>query len=70
MRSTNKPVQANVVVQDKDGKPVDNLNAEDFTVMERGKVQKLAFFNLDRLGADSEPKLKLPPNVFSNRISE
>jgi VWFA-related protein len=68
IRSITKLVQVNIVVQE-DGKPVDNLKAEDFTLTERGKVQKIAFFSLERLGVDAEPKVKLPPNVFSNRIS-
>ena len=33
-----------VTVNDKDGKPIENLEAEDFTVTEDGKPQTIKFF--------------------------
>jgi len=37
-------VLVDVVVTDKQGKPVSGLKAEDFTIEEKGKKQKIAVF--------------------------
>ncbi len=39
-----KPVTLNVVVTDKDGKPVPGLQQQDFTISDNKKPQKLDFF--------------------------
>ena len=59
-------VELQVVVTGKDGKPVAGLTEDDFTVLENGKEQKLAFFST---AADPAPAAgeALPPGVFSNR---
>ena len=38
-----------ITVNDKDGKAIDNLKAEDFTVTENGTPQKLVFCEFQRL---------------------
>lgn len=68
-------VQVSVVVEDKKGNPVTDLKAEDFTVLDEGKPQKIAFFtaatpplatpSTDQ--ASPKPVRLLPSNAFTNR---
>ena len=58
-------VLVDVVVTDKQGKPITGLHPEDFEVQENGKVQKISMFvpageNL----AEAPP---LPPGIYSNK---
>src|SRR5258708_16064318 len=70
LRVTTRLVQVNVVVHDKHGEPVAGLTKDDFTLYEKGKERKIAFFSMveghkpQKLGRDTQ----LPPNLFSNRI--
>ncbi len=52
---TTQLVVVNVQVQDADGRPVENLNRDDFTLLEDGKPQKFAVFEYQRLEGDAEP---------------
>lgn len=70
LRSTTTLVQVNVVVQTKKREPVADLKAEDFTILEKGKPQKIAFFSAEQATRISASESKLPPNVFSNRFAE
>lgn len=56
---TTNLVIVNVDVRGKDGKPVENLTAADFTVTEDGKPQKIAVFEFQRL--ESEPPAAAAP---------
>ena len=58
-------VLVDVVVTDKQGKPVTGLHQEDFVVQEKGKAQKVAFFTAP--GAQSQPPPVLPPGIYSNQ---
>src|SRR5262249_4499270 len=44
-----------VTVKDKNGKSIENLKAEDFSVLEDGKLQKLALFEPQKLSVDPRP---------------
>lgn len=44
IRSSVRLVQVSVVVEDKKGNPVSGLKQEDFTVLDEGKPQRIAFF--------------------------
>jgi len=75
IRSAVRLVQVSVVAEDKRGNPVTDLKAEDFTVGDEGKAQKIAFFTAPTpaLAAPSkEPSPKparlLPANAFTNRF--
>jgi VWFA-related protein len=46
VRTTTRLVQLNVVVVDKQGKPVSNLTQEDFQVFDNGSEQKLSHFSV------------------------
>lgn len=66
LRVTTRLVLLDVVVRDKTGQPVTDLQASDFTVNEKGKPQKVAIFSLERPAPAPTPP-PLPPNVFTNR---
>src|SRR5258708_29130585 len=68
IRVTTRLVQVNVVVHDKKGEPLSDLKKEDFTILDKGKEQKVAVFAVDSI--DTPPKAwpALPPNIFSNRV--
>jgi VWFA-related protein len=63
-------VIVDVVVSDSDGKPVSGLTADDFSIAEDGKAQRVRSFDVHDfdLISDSLPKRpdSLPPNTFVN----
>ena len=66
-RSTVRRVPIDVVVQDKDGKPVRGLKESDFRVQEAGKDQHVLTFDVSDGTAPAfvPPKLPpMPPNTF------
>jgi len=67
IRVTTRLVQVNVVVHKK-GEPVSDLKKEDFTILEKGKPQKVAVFAVDSIDAPPKAWPALPPNIFSNRL--
>jgi|CZKR01.1.fsa_nt_gi VWFA-related protein len=75
IRSSVRLVQVSVVVEDKKGNPVTGLKQEDFTVLDEGKPQKIAFFTAavppPATPASEQPSSKpvrlLPANAFTNR---
>jgi len=74
IRSSVRLVQVSVVVEDKKGDPVAGLKAEDFTVLDEGRPQKIAFFSAATPPPAEEspdhaapPANLLPANAFTNR---
>lgn len=77
-RATARLVQVDVVVTDKQGKPVSGLQQSDFTVLQDGKPQTIHVFEAHRpiatttataaatSAATSAPTQSLPANVYSN----
>jgi VWFA-related protein len=67
IRSSTRLVQLSVIAQDAKGEPLTGLQKEDFTVLDEGKPQNIAFFSC---GAPppATPPAALPPNVFTNRF--
>jgi VWFA-related protein len=60
-------VLLDVIVSDKKGEFVPSLKAEDFTVLEDGKPQRISSFSVQRYETPKPvPKLQLPPNQFTN----
>ena len=64
-------VQVDVVVTDKDGRPVSGLTALDFEVKEDGKTQDLAYFGVEERGdpgaeapVPAPPAKGLPPDII------
>ncbi|MGQ9633510.1 MAG: VWA domain-containing protein [Bryobacteraceae bacterium] len=62
--TTTQLVIVNVVAKDKDGKPIENLKASDFTVFEDGKPQEIKVFEYQRL---EEAPLPPPAKTFATR---
>jgi len=58
-------VLLDVVVSDKQGKPITGLKPEDFVVEENGKAQKISNFTTPVENASAPPSL--PPGIYSNR---
>ena len=65
IRTATRLVQVNVVVQNKDGIPITGLKKADFSVMDNGRPQKIAFFSANTPA--SALALPLPPHLFTNR---
>jgi VWFA-related protein len=66
LRSTTRLVQVSVVGLDKNGDPLTGLKKEDFTVLDEGKPQTIAFFSCGAPVATTS-RGPLPDNVFTNR---
>ncbi len=65
-------VLLDVLVKDKDGKPVRGLKANDFIVLEDGQRQRLKGFEEHRTdGQVSKPRatVNLPPSTYTNYVS-
>lgn len=65
IRATTRLVVVDVVVTDKSGQPVTGLKAEDFTIEENGKKQKVTVFTPPEL-ANKTALVPVPPGVFTN----
>ncbi len=66
IRANTRLVMVDVVVTDKKGQPVTGLKADDFTVEENGKKQKVTVFVAPG-AANATPPSSAPPGVLSNR---
>jgi VWFA-related protein len=66
IRVTTNYVVLDVVVTDKDGKPVRDLTREDFTIKESGKPQKMSFFSFEERRGNFAAQ-QLPAGIYSNR---
>ena len=68
-RSSVQLVQVDVVVTDKDGRPINDLKAGDFTVLQDGIAREVRAFESHSLisAASTRPAdVKLPENTFTN----
>jgi VWFA-related protein len=68
IRATTRLVTVDTIVTGGDSRPVSGLTKEDFTVLEDGKPQKIAFFSF--VAAEQKPVTpppRLRPDVFTNR---
>ncbi len=66
IRANARLVLVDVVVTDKKGQPITGLKAEDFTVDENGKKQKISVFVAPGMAARPKPE-SAPPGVLWNR---
>ncbi len=75
-RTTTRLVQVDVVVTDKQGRPIPGLKQSDFTVMQDGKKQNVHVFEAHGGKPEDQPAVavvaapKLPPNTYSNHPSD
>jgi VWFA-related protein len=78
LRAETRLVQLNVIVQDKKGQPIEDLQREDFILLDNGKPQKIALFSSEGETPPATPttsdagatdgKNAPAPNVFGNRL--
>jgi VWFA-related protein len=66
LRTTTRLVVLDVVAVNEKGDPITELTADDFTVLEDGKPQKISDFSFHRPGSTAAPARQLPPGVISN----
>src|ERR1700689_276213 len=53
-------VIVNVAVKDKSGKAIEDLKKDQFTLLEDGKPQQIAVFELQRLNGETLPAIEAP----------
>lgn len=63
-------VRVDVIISDKNGNPVADLQAADFDVSEDGKPQKIDTFKLIKLDGGTAESLKEPPKEIRNDYDE
>jgi len=68
LRVNTRLVEVDVVVHSK-GEAVADLNQDDFTVLDNGKPQKIAAFNVVSFRTAPGKSVLLPPGVVSNRLN-
>jgi len=66
LRTNTRLVVVDVVATDGKGQPVPDLKAEDFTILEDGKPQKIASFVSERSATIALQKVELPANIVTN----
>lgn len=66
LRSSTRLVQVEVIVRDKDGKPISGLTKDDFEIREENKPQQIRFFS-DYTKHAGKQDVQLPPGMVSNR---
>jgi VWFA-related protein len=67
IHSSTRLVQLSVIAQDSKGEPLSGLQKEDFTVLDEGKPQNIAFFSCVAPPPATPPAV-LPSNIFTNRF--
>ena len=65
IRVSTRLVEIGVIVRDKNV-PVENLTKDDFTVLDRGKPQKIGIFFVNSAPPTQQAAVPLPPNTFSD----
>ena len=74
IRTSTKMVLVDVIVTDKAGQPIPNLQRDDFILEENGKIQPLATFADEHSSGMRAPKspavAATPDNVFTNRPTD
>ena len=79
LRAETRLVQLNVIVQNKRGQPIEDLEQKDFTLLDNGKPQMIALFSKESAmtpgtpdstsgAGTSDAKNEPAPNVFGNRL--
>ena len=66
-KSASNLVVINVTVKDKSGKLNETLKKEDFILLEDGKPQQIAVFDLEKLGTEALPEIAPEPKTLKTR---
>jgi VWFA-related protein len=70
LRVTTRLVQINVIVNDKHGNPITGLTKDDFVLLDSKQPQEIQFFSSETNLTNDQPTAPLPPDTFTNRISD
>ena len=62
-------VQVQVVVTDKQGRVIQDLNKEDFELLEQGRPQEVSFFSLERIAVRPASSSTKTPNPIAPEIT-
>lgn len=68
LRATTHLVEVSVTAQSKQGEPVLGLTRGDFTLLDEGNPQQIAYVRAAPAKQSGAPQRKLPPNFFTNRL--
>src|SRR6202012_1347177 len=60
-------VVVNVAIKDKSGKAIEDLKKEQFTLLEDGKPQQIAVFDLQHLNGETLPAIEAPGPTLKTR---
>ena len=66
LRATTRLVVVDVVAVNGKGDPVPGLKADDFTLLEDGRPQKISGFSFQHAGSTALARAPLPENIISN----
>jgi VWFA-related protein len=69
LRVTTRLVEVNVVVNDKNGKPIIGLGKDSFTLLDDKKTQRIEFLSIDANAPTKQPVTQLPPDTYTNRVA-
>jgi len=68
LHATTHLVEVSVVAQTKQGAPVTGLTQQDFTLLDEGRPEKIAFFRTETAQASTAKPRPLPPGLYTNRL--
>jgi VWFA-related protein len=68
LRVTTRLVQVNVVVNDKNGRPILGLDKDSFTLLDDKKAQRIGFLSIDTNAPTKQPATPLPPDTYTNCV--
>ncbi len=68
VRVSTRLVQMSVVVQKRDGSPVDGLTRDDFSIWDDGQAQKISVFSVQSNRTLPAALASLPLGTFTNRV--
>lgn len=66
-RTSTNLVIVNVTIKDKNGKAIDSLKKDQFTLLEDGKAQQISVFEVERLNNEALPELEVPAPTLGAR---
>ena len=73
LRVSTRLIVVDAIVKDRSGRPVADLQKDDFRVYENGKLQEIAVFNLERPASERRPasaakaaEASIAKDVFTN----
>lgn len=70
VRVNTRLVEVNVIVHDKQGKPVGGLTQNDFSVFDGGKLEQIRLFSSNSDAVSASGAAALPSDTYTNRIEE